>query len=118
MKKMAQLCVSGMLFVTASCGHPVDVPLNVTSRAPNATFACIAPKLERLPVRTRTRSTTDGWQMDLLVYAGPPAGWYRKGTLEHASGVVLFAPDGATAGIADQQTLDRLRPILRRCSGR
>ena len=102
----------------ATCGPAPDVPITVTSRAPNATFACIAPRLQRLPLRYDTRATTDGWRMDLQVFAGPPAGWYHNGTIEHSDGVVLYAPDGATTGIFANKVSADIAPILRRCSGR
>ncbi|SNS44005.1 hypothetical protein [Tropicimonas sediminicola] len=102
----------------AACGPAPDVPVAVTSRAPNATFACIAPRLERLPLRYDTRPTPDGWRMDLLVFAGPPAGWYRNGTIEHSDGTVLYAPDGATLGIFPERLSEEIAPILRRCTGR
>ncbi|WP_068112428.1 hypothetical protein [Tropicimonas marinistellae] len=106
------------LVAAAGCAAPPDVPVGVTSRAPNTTFACIAPRLERLPVRFRTEPTAEGWRMDVEVFSGPPAGWYRKGTIEHSGHVVLYAPDGATLGIASEQVHDELVPIIRRCSGR
>ncbi|MFV0360630.1 hypothetical protein [Tropicimonas sp.] len=106
-----------LLLLATACGPPPDVPLHVTSRAPERTFDCIAPHLEALPVRHETRRSADGWRMDLFAFAGPPAGWYRRGTIEHSDNVVLFAPDGATAGIRlETPAQSEIRDILRRCA--
>lgn len=104
------------LFI-AACGPKPDVPVNVTSRAPNTTFNCISPRLNALPLRYDTYRTADGWRMDVLAFAGPPSGWYRKGTIEHSDNVVLYAPDSATDGIAmNTPALSEIRPILRKCA--
>lgn len=113
MKRFAMV----LLTAVAGCGSNPDVPINVTSRAPNTTFNCISPRLNALPLRYDTYRTADGWRMDVLAYSGPPAGWYRKGTIEHSDNAVVYAPDSANRGIAmETPALSEIRPILRKCA--
>ena len=118
MKQLAPLLPCILLL--AACGAPPEeAPLRVSSRAPSATYDCVIPRLQRLPVRTETRQATeDGWRVDVEVYASPPSGWYRKGTIEHSGGTVFFLPDSATDGIELREIEGRIGPIIRRCSGR
>ncbi|SFB78464.1 hypothetical protein [Tropicimonas isoalkanivorans] len=104
------------VLLLCGCAATPDVPVGVTSRAPNTTFDCIAPRLERLPVRFETERTPDGWRMDVQIFAGPPSGWYHNGRIEHSGHLVVYAPDGATRGIGAGQA-DKIAPIIRRCSG-
>jgi hypothetical protein len=113
---MKTLWILPLFLIAASCGPKVDVSTKVTRRAPAETFNCVAPRLAKLPFRTTEYQTADGWRMDIQVFSGPPAGWYRKGSIEHSDGVVVYAPDGATLGIASDQVMTQLNPILRRCS--
>ncbi len=105
------------LVLAAGCSTPNAVQ-GVASRAPSTTYSCIAPRLERLPVRYTTEQTAVGWRMRIQVFSGPPSGWYSKGTIEYSDGVVVYAPDTATTGIATQEVVSGIRPILRRCAVR
>ncbi|PRY26841.1 hypothetical protein CLV78_101945 [Aliiruegeria haliotis] len=105
-----------LALIPAACGPQPDVRTNVTSRAAHESYACIAPKLNRLPVRYTTHRAPGGWRMDLQVFGGPPTGWYKKGSIEYSTGIVLYYPNSATMGIMTQEVQRDIRPILRRCS--
>ncbi|WP_157973542.1 hypothetical protein [Tropicimonas sp. IMCC34043] len=117
MKTLLYLYLPLALALAACSGDKTDTPMQVTSRAATATHDCVEQRLGRLPVRTLSQMTGDGWRIDVQVYGTPPAGWYRKGTIEHSHGLVFFLPDSASDGIGLREIEDRIDPILRRCAG-